>query len=196
MNVKDMAHYRNFNYNMLQSRKMNQKNNKNSKSSQAGQRKIHVHIGFNSAGTMAKLANAKTKTQVEAIQRSLTATLKFAKSVDTDEKTLRALKKAINKAGIKAKALGKEAQMENMKKAANAAKNFKRQLKIQQELNYKRNTRKRKERTDILDQESIFDNEDRYSSYSSGDSFDFMCDGVETSVSVEVVEGSNLDLGL
>ena len=86
--------------------------------------------------------------------------------------------------------------MENMKKAANAAKNFKRQLKIQQELNHKRNARKRKERTDILDQESIFDNEDRYSHYSSGDSFDFVCDGFETSVSMEVEEGSNVDLGL
>lgn len=195
MNVKDMAYYRNFSYNLMQSRKMNQKN-KSSKSSNAGQKKIHVHIGFNSAGTMAKLANAKTRTQVEAIQRSLSATLKFAKTVDTDEKTLTALKKAINKAGIKAKALGKEEQMENMKKAANAAKNFKRQLKIQQELNHKRNARKRKERTDILDQESIFDNEDRYSHYSSGDSFDFMCDRFETSVSMEVEEGSNVDLGL
>lgn len=163
-------------------KKMNQKNsNKN---------KIRVHIGFNAAGTNAKIAAARTKSQTAAIERSLRALLKEAKRYNSDENIIRAIKKSISKAGFKVKALGKEERMENFKKAARAAENLREEIRITKELNGKQRARKRKEKVGNIDNESVYEKQSNY----SGSEMDIVCSGVELSGSSQAELSSSLDL--
>lgn len=137
-----LQHKKNSNYNKR----------KNTKNNNGG---IKVHIGFNASGTMAKIAAANTKPQVSAIERSLRVLLKDAIRYDSDESTIKAIKRAIGKAGFKVKALGKEERMENVRKSAEAAENHRVEEKIRKDLVAKRKARKHKERAEIADTNSV-----------------------------------------
>lgn len=162
---------------------------KNSKKSN-NQNKIRVHIGFNAAGTNAKIAAARTKSQTAAIERSLRALLQDAKRYNSDEYTIRAIKKAIGKAGFKVKALGKEERMENLKKSARAAESFKEEIRITKELNGKRRARKRKEKAGGIDNENSYEKQNNYSE----PEMDIVCSGVELSGDAQTELSSSLDL--
>ena len=123
--------------------------NKSNNSKKKKEGFVRVHIGFNSAGEKARIANAKTKSQVTAIERSLRATLQMAERYNSDENTIRAIKKTISKAFRKYKALGKEERMENARKVAESAKNREAEYRIARELAQKRNTRERRERAEV-----------------------------------------------
>lgn len=131
------------------------KNNKdNKKKGKATSGRIRVHIGFNASGEMARIANANTKTQVAAIERSLRAQLKNAIRYDSDDYTIKAMKRVIGKAGFKVKALGKEERMENLRKSAQAAENRRAEEEIRKELRAKRKARKHKEQAEIASSSS------------------------------------------
>lgn len=154
----------------------NQKKNNNSG-------RLRVHIGFNASGTMARIAAAKTKSQVSAIERSLRATLKEAVRYNSDDSTIRAIKKTIGKAGRKVKALGKEERMENTRKAAEGAGNIKEELRIARELTKKRNARQRKERAEIADTGSVLKSHQKREEdmYKSKESYiDVLCGELES----------------
>lgn len=141
-------------YGIVSQNGKNRENNKNStKKTNTG--RIRVHIGFNAAGTMARIAAANKKTQVAAIERSLRAQLKDAIRYDSDDYTIKAIKRTIGKASFKVKALGKEERMENLRKSAKAAENLRAEAEIRRELVIKRKSRKHKELTDIADTNSV-----------------------------------------
>lgn len=140
---------------------------------------MRVHIGFNAAGEKARIANAKTKSQVTAIERSLRATLKMAERYNSDDDTIRAIKKTIFKAVRKYKALGKEERMENARKVAESAKNREAEYRIAQELSKKRNARQRREWAEVADTGSVFkSNNKRENEYERNreNSIDVLCD--------------------
>lgn len=107
-------------------------------------------MNFSASGTMARIARAKTKSQTAAIERYLRAQLREAKQCNCDDTILKAIKKTISKAGSKVKALGREERMENMQKSAAAGGNFQEEARLMEELNRKRQARKRKEKADII----------------------------------------------
>lgn len=153
--------------------------------------KFSVHIGFNASGTMARIASAKTKSQVSAIERSLRATLKDAVRHESDDDTIKAIKKAIGKANKKVKALGKEERMENAGKAAKSAGNTDEELRIAKELAQKRNARQRKERADIADTGSAWKTHSRWKEEmrkSEESNIDVLCDetGILSDVSADI----------
>ncbi|MCI8667964.1 MAG: hypothetical protein HFI34_00350 [Lachnospiraceae bacterium] len=123
-------------------------NNRFSKSKKKKDGFLRVHIGFNPSGEKARIANAKTQSQVTAIERSLRSTLQMAERYNSDDNTIRAIKKTIAKAVRKHKALGKEERMENARKVAESAKNREAEYRIAQELAQKRNARERRERAE------------------------------------------------
>lgn len=152
--------------------------------------KIRVHIRFNYAGVNAKIAAARTKSQTAAIERSLRALLENAKRCNSDAYTVRAIKKAIGKAKIKVKALGKEERMENFRKAAKGAENFREEKRIANELNSKRRTRKRKEKARIQDVQSEYEKQNSY----KGSEMDIICSGVELSEAAQAEVLQSVDM--
>lgn len=138
----------------LQYGKYSKNNKDNKKKGKLKSGHIKVHIGFNAAGTMARIANANKKSQVSAIERSLRAQLRAAIRYDSDDYTIRAIKKTIGKAGFKVKALGKEERMENLRKSAKAAENVKAEEEIRKELRVKRKARKHKEQAEVASSSS------------------------------------------
>lgn len=188
MKVTEENNIGSYNISRQQNSTCRDRKKKNQKSS--NENKIRVHIGFNAAGTNAKIAAARTKSQTAAIERSLRALLKEAKRYNSDESTIRAIKKSIDKAGFKVKALGKEERMENFKKAARAAESFREERRITKELNGKRRARKRKEKAGTIDNESAYEKRNNY-----GESeMDIVCSGVELSGNAQDELLSSLDL--
>lgn len=178
------------------------KQNNYAKKTGNASRRISVKIGFNASGTMARIAAAKTKSQAAAIERSLRAQLKEAIRYDSDETTIRAMKKAIGKAGTKVKALGKEERMKNMKKVAAGADNIREEKRIHEELIRKKRARKSRERAEIADYHGIVEKsegqvrEDIYRRYDEAlfeygiDRLDIICDGIETSSELQGIDAA------
>ena len=158
--------------------KYSKNNNDNKKKGKLKSGHIRVHIGFNASGEMARIAKANTKTQVAAIERSLRARLKEAVRYDSDDYTIRAIKKTIGKANFKVKALGKEERMENLRKSAKAAENFKAEREIRKELRTKRKARKHKELAEIANTNSVCTK--KKSKY-EGKHIDVISEGIECS---------------
>lgn len=187
------------------------KQNSNTKRTGNNGRRISVKIGFNASGSMARIAAAKTKSQAAAIERSLRAQLKEAIRYESDETTIRAIKKAIGKAGTKVKALGKEERMKNMKKVAASADNVREEKRIHEELARKKRARKSKERAEIADYHGVAgksegqvrdDIQRRYDEdifeYGS-DSLDIICDGIDIASELQgadVAAGTAVDVCL
>lgn len=147
---------------------------------------LRVHIGFNPSGEKARIANAKTQSQVMAIERSLRATLQMAERYNSDENTIRAIEKSIAKAIKKYKALGKEERMENARKVAESAKNREAEYRIARELAQKRNARERRERAESADSDGVFrPHNKRENGYerSRENSIDVLCDDEFTGTS-------------
>lgn len=196
---------------LMGNRSRQKKQNNNTKRTGNTSRRISVKIGFNASGTMARIAAAKTKSQAAAIERSLRAQLKDAIRYEGDETTIRAMKKAISKAGTKVKALGKEERMKNMKKVAASADNIREEKRIREELARKKRARKSKERAEIADYHDIVEKSEgqvrddihrRYDEdifeYGS-DSLDIICDGIDISSElqgVDMVAGTAVDVCL
>lgn len=187
--------------NLMGNRNRQKKQNYNTKKTGNTGRRISVKIGFNASGTMARIAAAKTKSQAAAIERSLRAQLKDAIRYDSDEATIRAMKKAIGKAGTKVKALGKEERMKNMKKVAAGADNIREEKRIREELTRKKRARKSRERAEIADYHGIVEKSEgqvrddihrRYDDifeYGS-DSLDIICDGIDISPELQGVNAA------
>ena len=187
------------------------KQNSNTKRTGNTGRRISVKIGFNASGSMARIAAARTKSQAAAIERSLRAQLKEAIRYESDETTIRAIKKAIGKAGTKVKALGKEERMKNMKKVAASADNIWEEKRIHEELARKKRARKSKERAEIADYHGVAgksegqvrdDIQRRYDEdifeYGS-DSLDIICDGIDIASELQgadVAAGTAVDVCL
>lgn len=155
--------------------KNNNDNDRNKGKPKSG--RIRVHIRFNAAGAMAKIANAKKKSQVAAIERSLRAQLKDAIRYNSDAYTIKAMKKAIGKAGFKVKALGKEERMENLRRSAKAAENLRAEEEIRRELVVKRKSRKHKELTDTVSSSASAKQSSKY----AGNHVDVISEGIEYS---------------
>lgn len=189
----------------LMSSKSKQKNqksksNNSKKNSKNNSGRVTVYIGFNASGAMAQIARAKTKSQAAALERSFRATLENAKRYNSDQATIRAIKKAIGKAGTKVKALGKEERMENMRKVAASADNRRAERRINEELLRMRQARKRREQADVTDPQNVLDKkeekirdevqrrfeEDVIERVDNG--FDIVCDGIELSSELQNVE--------
>ena len=83
------------------------KNNNDNKKRKVKSGRIRVHINFNAAGAMAKIANANKKSQVAAIERSLRAQLKDAIRYDSDVYTIKAIKKGNWKGRLQSKSTWK-----------------------------------------------------------------------------------------
>ena len=169
---------------------------------------VRVHIGFNPSGEKARIANAKTQSQVTAIERSLRATLQMAERYNSDDNTRRAIKKTIAKALKKYKALGKEERMENARKVAESAKNREAEYRIARELAQKRNARERRERAEAADSGGVSGSHNkRENGYERSresnreNSIDVLCDGFtgtsQTDLPVPAdVAGAEVDITL
>ena len=172
--------------------KYSKNNNDNNKKGKVKSGRIRVHINFNAAGAMAKIANANKKSQVVAIERSLRAQLKDAIRYDSDAYTIKAIKKAIGKAGFKVKALGKEEHMENLRKSAKAAENIRAEEEIRRQLVVKRKSRKHKERTDIIDSSASA----KQNSKNVSNHVDVISEGIEFSGNAESSMAEIIDVSL
>lgn len=188
MKVTDENSIGSYNISRQQSNTYADRKKKNAKAN--NKNRIHVTIRFNAAGANAKIAAARTKSQTAAIERSLRALLNEAKRNDSDAYTIKAIKKAVGKAGFKVKALGKEERMENMKKAAKAAESYREETRITKELNGKRRVRKRKEKAGIIDNETAFEKRNSVAGYG----MDIECGGIELSEGNQAEVLSSLDL--
>ncbi len=164
-------------------------NDNNRKKGKLKSGRIRVHIKFNAAGAMARIANANKKSQVAAIERSLRAQLKDAIRYDSDAYTIKAIKKAIGKAGFKVKALGKEERMENLRKSAKAAENLRAEEELRRELVVKRKSRKHKELTDTVSSSTSTKQNSKY----AGTHVDVISEGIEFSENAQdivIADGS------
>lgn len=161
------------------------KKTKNRKTNKIGV--ITVRRSFNLSQTLAQLANAKTKSQVSAIESMVRAQMQSMKKQKGSEKAIRQMKGVIAKANMKRKALTKEQQLENNRKVAKSVKNKKQEEKFKGELRRKRSSRVRKETVDALNSIDVFDKEkgDTYTLESpnaqQSNSINVACDSFEVS---------------
>lgn len=118
--------------------------------------KAVVNINFNEAGTLARIAGAKTKSQAAAIERSLRMELNSAKRFDADAATIKSIKRTIGKANGKFKAMSKEERLDNNRRIAKSAKNIEQERKLRAELERKRRIRKSKERADVGNAKELY----------------------------------------
>lgn len=129
---------------------------KTSKRTGAGVRSggtITVRRKISASSYLLRVAQAGTKTQVEAVLRGARADLQFVRTCSTDsseaQKAERIIKKVISKGQLKIVRLRKEQNLELRKKLA--GKSEKREIK--EELRRRRVRRKAEEAADILDTE-------------------------------------------
>lgn len=168
--------------------------------------KVRIKVSFSAAGAMIKLARAQTKTQAASIERSLRAKLQEAKRFNSDAGTVRAIQKAVGKAGSKVKALGREERMEMQRKAARACENRRAEARIAAELSGKRRARKRREKNDITEakvddlrreeqqaRQQAAELTAAYQDSFQDSSFDMICGGIELSAE-PVVSDVSLDV--
>lgn len=157
--------------------------------------KVKVKAGFSAAGAMVNLAQAQTKTQAASIERSLRAKLQEAKRFGSDTATIKAIQKAVGKAGSKVKALGREERMELQRKAARACENRRAEAKITEELAEKRRARKRREENDIMEAKvDDLRREQQQAAEAAStyqvSSFDMVCGGIDLSAAPAVADAA------
>ncbi|WP_099469949.1 hypothetical protein [Konateibacter massiliensis] len=144
---------------------------------------ITIKRSFNPARALAQLANARTKSQVSAIERTLRAQIPAMKNQEGGEQAVRQMKYVIQKANMKRQALTREQTIENNRKIAKSANNRRQEAKLERELNRKRNSRMRKEVVDALNAPGVFRKNER-----DGDSVGTQGNaGVTTNVGIDVV---------
>jgi len=159
---------------------------------------ISVKRSFNASQTLAQLANAKTKPQVDAIERTIRAQMQSMKKQDGGEEAVRQMKKVLQKANMKHQALTKEEQLDNNRKVAKIAKNKREEVKLLEELEKKRRNRMGREQADVLgsvemlDKNNSTDTDTEYSykeqNTQSPTSVDIACDSFEVSTGVSGAE--------
>lgn len=114
---------------------------------------ITVRRKISAASYMTRVAQAGTKTQVEAVIRGARADLQFVRTCSTDsseaEKAERIIKKVISKSQLKIARLKKEQNLEFRKKLSDKAEG----CRIKEELRKRRMRRKAQEAADTLDPE-------------------------------------------
>ncbi|WP_146212344.1 hypothetical protein [Lachnotalea glycerini] len=145
---------------------------------------------FNASRTLAQLANAKTKSQVSAIERTVRASMQSLKKQSGSEEAVRQMKKVLQKTNMKRKALTKEEQLDNNRKIAKSADHAIQEARLTEELNKKRLNRMRREVVDALNAIDIKgkDKEDTLSyqeqSTEQTSSIDVNCDTFEVSTGI------------
>lgn len=153
-----------------------------------------VNINFNEAGTLARIAAAKTKSQAAAIERSLRMELNNAKKFEADDATLKSIKRTIGKANGKFKAMSKEERLDNNRRIAKSARNIEQERKLRAELERKKRVRKSKERADVGNARDLYNKkgekykEDKYD-YLDEVQFDVECYQIAPEAAALVEEG-------
>lgn len=148
---------------------------------------------FHTSQMLAQLANAKTKSQVSAIERTVRAQLPAMKKQAGSEEAVIQMKYVIQKANSKRMALSKEERLDNNRKIAKSADNKKQEARFKSELSRSKMGRKRREVVDALNAPDVFDkkNYDTFTITTQEDkqnSFDVKCDtfGVATTVNKNI----------
>lgn len=161
---------------------------------------ITFRRSFDASRTMAQLANATTKAQVDAIERTVRAQMQSMKKQSNSEEAVKQMKKVIQKANMKHKALSKEEQLDNTRKIAKIAKNKKEEAKLIDELTKKRRNRMSREQADALNSVEVQDmtQTNHYSNNEQNEqqttSIDVACDSFEVSTGISGAEcGISID---
>lgn len=165
---------------------------------------ITIKKTFNAARAMAQLANAKTKSQVSAIERSIRAQLPAMKKQEGSQEAVKQMKYVIQKANAKRIALTKEERLENSRKVAKSADNKKQETNFSKELKRRRNSRKRREIAEALNAPGIFDKKkDSVSIFSTEPQeettykpIDVVCDTFQVSTEMPKEVGGEIDTSL
>ena len=150
---------------------------------------------FNTSQMLAQLANARTKSQVSAIERTVRAQLPAMKKQAGSEEAVIQMKYVIQKANSKRMALSKEERLDNNRKIAKSADNKKQEARFKSELTRSKMGRKRREVVDALNAPDVFDKK-KYDTVmivrqeDNINSFDVRCD------SFEVVAQENKSVGV
>lgn len=155
---------------------------------------ITITRSFNASRTLAQLANARTKSQVSAIERTVRAQLPAMKKQVGSEEAVRQMKYVIQKANSKRMALSKEERLDNNRKVAKSADNKKQEARFKSELIRRRMGRKRREVVEALNAPDVFD-KNKYDTFKitrqeeKANSFDVRCG------SFDVVAQENKSVG-
>lgn len=162
---------------------------------------ITIKRSFNASRTLAQLANAKTKSQVSAIERVVRAQLQSMKKQSGSEDAVRQMKYVIQKANTKRMALTREERLDNNRKVAKSADNKKQEARLTSELRRKRMNRMRREVVDALNAPDVFSKK-KYDTYSIGKqeqvkdttaTIDVACDSFEVKTEVSQNVGGAID---
>lgn len=142
---------------------------------------------FNASRTLSQLANATTKSQVDAIERTVRAQMQSMKKQSGSEEAVMQMKKILQKTNRKHQALSKEEQLENTRKIAKIAQNKKEEVKLEEELTRKRRSRMSREQADVINAVDVFDKKSDTCSYSNqnieqSSTIDISCDSFDVSV--------------
>lgn len=162
---------------------------------------ITIKRSFNASRTLAQLANAKTKSQVSAIERAVRAQLQSMKKQSGSEDAVRQMKYVIQKANTKRMALTREERLDNNRKVAKSADNKKQEARLTSELRRKRMNRMRREVVEALNAPDVFSKK-KYDTYSIGKqeqvkdttaTIDVACDSFEVKTEVSQSVGGAID---
>jgi hypothetical protein len=162
---------------------------------------ITIRRSFNASRTLAQLANAKTKSQVSAVERAVRAQMQSMKKQSGSEDAVRQMKYVIQKANTKRMALTREERLDNNRKVAKSADNKKQEAALTSELRRKRTNRMRREVVDALNAPDVF-RKDKYDTYTIGKqeqanetttTIDIACDVFEVSTKVNESVGGAID---
>jgi len=187
---------------MIAGNEMLQKSTKKKENTEKSEQKsgaIAFKRSFQVGGTMAQLANARTKSQVDAIERSVRAQMQSMKKQSGSEEAIRQMKQVIAKARMKHQALSREEQLENNKKVARSAENKKQETRIAEELSRKRRSRMGREYADAMNavamscqnKQNVSVNEQ---SQIETATIDISCDSFEASSgTVDIASGITID---
>ena len=160
---------------------------------------ITIKRSFNASRMLAQLANARTKSQVSAIERTVRALLPSMKRQNGSEEAVKQMKYVIQKANTKRLALSKEERLDNNRKIARSADNKLQEARLKSELEKKRMNRMRREVVDALNAPDVFE-KNQYDSFTIGNfdkkprqTIDVACDTIEVSTQISQSLGGAID---
>lgn len=160
---------------------------------------ITIKRSFNASRMLAQLANARTKSQVSAIERTVRALLPSMKRQNGSEEAVKQMKYVIQKANTKRLALSKEERLDNNRKIARSADNKLQEARLKSELEKKRMSRMRREVVDALNAPDVFE-KNKFDSVTIANfdkkprqTIDVACDTIEVSTQISQSLGGAID---